>query len=57
MDTWIWNNVTLWKKQAAIWVYNLGLGLGFGQCLRQTDPGKNILLKNNCNIIAPIFYC
>ena len=22
-----------------------------------TDPGKNILLKNNCNIIAPIFYC
>ena len=23
----------------------------------RADPGKNILLKNNCNIIAPIFYC
>ena len=21
------------------------------------DPGKNILLNNNCNIIAPIIYC
>ena len=26
------------------------------QCM-YADPGKNKLVKNNCNIIAPIIYC